>query len=294
MTSPKTLMHAWELFPKKQLGQNFLSDPNTARTIVARGNVGPDDVVFEIGAGLGALTVPLCAAARKVFAVEKDDRLIRLLETELALYHADNVTLLNRNILSVDIPAIALQEAAKLVVFGNLPYNISSQILVKLIESRRHVSRCILMFQKELARRFMAGPGTRDYGRISVMLQYCSEIRHLATVPAHLFYPKPKIDSEVIEIDFSKPSPHEADDEPFLFRVIKAAFSKRRKTLKNALSTSELGLGTAPVSRALEAAGIDPVRRAETLNVEEFVALATALGRESAVPENGGAGISPR
>jgi 16S rRNA (adenine1518-N6/adenine1519-N6)-dimethyltransferase len=124
----------------------------------------------------------------------------------------------------------------------------------------------------------MAGPGTKDYGRISAMLQYCSEIRHLATVPAHLFYPKPKIDSEVIEIDFSKPSPHEADDEAFLFRVIKAAFSKRRKTLKNSLSTSELEMGSAPVTRALEAAGIDPVRRAETLSVEEFVNLATTLG----------------
>lgn len=275
-------MHAWGLFPKKRLGQNFLSDPGTARMIVTRGDVGPDDVVLEIGAGLGALTVPLSAAAKKVFAVEKDDRLVRLLETELALYHAKNVSILNRNILSVDVPAVARQEDARLVVFGNLPYNISSQILVKLIESRRHVSRCILMFQKELAQRLMAGPGTKDYGRISVMLQYCSEVRHLATVQAHLFYPKPKIDSEVIEIDFSKPSAHEADDEAFLFRVIKAAFSKRRKTLKNSLSTSELGMEAAPVSRALEAAGIDPVRRAETLTVEEFVALSRALGDQKA------------
>lgn len=282
MTSPRTLMHAWELFPKKQFGQNFLSDPGTARTIVSRGGVGPDDVVLEIGAGLGALTVPLSAAAKKVVAVEKDERLLRLLETELSLYHAENVSLLNMDILSVDIQAIALKEEAGLLVFGNLPYNISSQILVRLIESRRHVSRCILMFQKELAQRLMAGPGTKEYGRISAMLQYCSEIRHLATVQAHLFYPKPKIDSEVIEIDFSKPSAHKADNEAFLFSVIKAAFSKRRKTLKNSLSTSELGMEAAPVSRALEAAGIDPVRRAETLNVEEFVALAKALGDEKA------------
>lgn len=281
MTSPRTLMHAWELFPKKQLGQNFLSDPGTARMIVSRGAVGPDDVVFEIGAGLGALTVPLSQAARKVFCVEKDERLISLLETELALYKAENVTLIHRDILTVNIPEIASSENDRLLVFGNLPYNISSQVLVQLIESRRHVSRCIFMFQKELAQRLMAGPGTKDYGRISVMLQYCSEIRHLATVPAHLFYPVPKIDSEVIEIDFSKPSPRKADDEAFLFKVIKAAFSKRRKTLKNALSTSELGMGTAPVSRALENAGIDPVRRAETLNTEEFVTLAKTLVRES-------------
>jgi 16S rRNA (adenine1518-N6/adenine1519-N6)-dimethyltransferase len=277
MTSPRTLMNAWELFPKKQLGQNFLSDPGTAKMIVSRGGAGPDDVVFEIGAGLGALTVPLSAAARKVFCVEKDDRIIRLLETELALYKAENITLIHQDILSVDISEIAEGENQQLLVFGNLPYNISSQILVKLMECRRHVKRCILMFQKELAQRLMAGPGTRDYGRISAMLQYCGEIRHIATIPAHLFYPKPQIDSEVIEIDFSKPCPQVASDEAFLFQVIKAAFSKRRKTLKNALSTSELGMGSAAVSRGLEAAAIDPSRRAETLNVEEFVTLAKHL-----------------
>jgi 16S rRNA (adenine1518-N6/adenine1519-N6)-dimethyltransferase len=280
-------MRAWELFPKKQLGQNFLSDPSTAQMIVSRGGVDPHHVVFEIGAGLGALTVPLSSAARKVFSVEKDGRLISLLETELALYKAENVTLIHRDILSVNIPEIAAGVDSRLLVFGNLPYNISSQILVKLMESRRHVSRCILMFQKELAQRLMAGPGTRDYGRISAMLQYCSEIRHLATVPAHLFYPKPKIDSEVIEIDFSKPSHRVAADEAFLFRVIKAAFSKRRKTLKNALSTSELGMVSTEVSRALEAAGIAPSRRAETLAVGEFVDLAEALGRKSGPPDAG-------
>jgi 16S rRNA (adenine1518-N6/adenine1519-N6)-dimethyltransferase len=287
MTSPKTLLHAWELFPKKQLGQNFLSDPGTAQMIVSRGGVAPDDVVFEIGAGLGALTVPLSSAAQKVLCVEKDDRLIRLIETELTLYDAKNVTLIHRDILSVNICDVAESEKKKLLVFGNLPYNISSQILIKLIESRRYISRCILMFQKELAHRLMASPGTKDYGRISVMLQYCAKIRHVSAVPAHLFYPKPKIDSEVVEIDFSKPCSHETTDEPFLFRVIKAAFSKRRKTLKNALSTSELGMGAGPVTRALESAGIDPVRRAETLNIGEFVEIAKALGRESNISKNG-------
>ncbi len=280
MTSPKTLLKAWELFPKKQLGQNFLADPSTARMIVSRGGVLPEDVIFEIGAGLGALTIPLSAAAKRVYAVEKDDRLVRLLETELVLHKAKNVTLLHQNVLAVDIPAMAAGEKTRLLAFGNLPYNISSQILIKLIENRKHLSRCILMFQKELADRLTAKAGKKAYGRLSVMLRYCAEIRPLATVKANLFYPKPKIDSEIIEIDFSRPSPHKAENEPFFFSVIKAAFSKRRKTLKNALTSSELGMSQEQVSLALAAAGIDPVRRAETLNVEEFVGLGNALGEK--------------
>ena len=283
MTFPKTLLKAWELFPKKQLGQNFLADPSTAQMIVSRGGILPEEVIFEIGAGLGALTIPLSAAAKKVYAVEKDDRLIRLLETELTLHKAENVTLLHQNVLSVNIPAIAAGEKTRLVVFGNLPYNISSQILIKLIENRKHLSRCILMFQKELAERLTAKAGIKAYGRLSVMLQYCAEIRSLATVRANLFYPKPKIDSEIIEIDFSKPSPYEAKDELFFFSVIKAAFSKRRKTLKNALVSSELGMSQEQVSLALSTAGIDPVRRAETLSVGEFVELGEALWKESEI-----------
>lgn len=283
MTSPKTLMKAWDLFPKKQLGQNFLMDPGTAEMIVSRGGVLPEDVVIEIGAGLGALTIPLSSAAKKVYAIEKDDRLIRLLETELTLHKAENVTLLQQDVMSTDIPAMADSEKTRFMVFGNLPYNISSQVLIKLIESRRHLTRCILMFQKELAERLIAKAGNKAYGRLSVILQYCSEIRTLAQVKAHLFYPKPKIDSEIVEIDFSNSPSCKAEDESFFFSVIKAAFSKRRKTLRNALSTSELRMSSEQVTLALAAAGIDPVRRAETLSVEEFVGLGNAILRASGV-----------
>jgi 16S rRNA (adenine1518-N6/adenine1519-N6)-dimethyltransferase len=283
MTSPRTRLTAWDIFPKKQLGQNFLVDPGTASMIVSRGGVLPEDVILEIGSGLGALTIPLSAAAKKVYAIEKDVRLIRLLEAELALFKADNVILLHQDVLSTDIPAMAALEKTRLLVFANLPYNISSQVLIKLIENRQYLSRCILMFQKELAERLVAKAGNKAYGRLSVMLQYCSEIKFLATVKAHLFHPKPKIDSEIIEIDFSKPSPYETGNEPFFFSVIKAAFSKRRKTLKNALSSSELGMNSEQVSLALTRAGIDPVRRAETLSVKEFVGLGEALFQKSEV-----------
>lgn len=277
MTSPRSLLKAWGVYPKKQLGQNFLADPGTARMIVEKGRVAPAHVIFEIGAGLGALTVPLAKAAKKVYAVEKDAQLIRLLETELKYSGAENVSVLARDILSVDIQQISNEEGSNLIVFGNLPYNISSQILVKLIANRDCISRCILMFQKELADRLISPPGRKAYGRISVMLQYCAGMRALATVHARLFFPKPKVDSEIIEINFSKPPRHYVKNESFFFSVVKAAFSKRRKTLKNSLSTSELGMTAVHVLQALTAADIDPRRRAETLTVAEFAAMGNAL-----------------
>lgn len=277
MSSPSTLMKAWDLRPKKQLGQNFLSDPSTARMIVSRAGISPEDIALEIGAGLGAITVPLGQTAARVYAVEKDAQLIEMLKTELTLYQVRNVTVLNQNILKVDIPAIAGQAGRPLVVFGNLPYNISSQVMVQLISARHCLSRCFLMFQKELAERLTASPGTKDYGRLTAMLQYCAAVKPLATVKAALFYPKPKIDSEVIEIDFTRGPGFSVADETFFFLVIKAAFSKRRKTLKNSLSESVLQMETETISKGLDNAAIDPTRRAETLSPKEFVSLGNCL-----------------
>jgi 16S rRNA (adenine1518-N6/adenine1519-N6)-dimethyltransferase len=277
MTSPATLMKARELYPKKQLGQNFLSDPSTAKMIISRAGVSSEDIALEIGAGLGAITVPLGQAVARVYAVEKDTQLIEMLKTELALYQIQNVTVLNQNILKADIPGIARQAGRPLVVFGNLPYNISSQVMVRLIAERHCLTRCFLMFQKELAERLAAPPGTRDYGRLSAMLQYCATVKPLATVNAALFYPKPKIDSDVIEIDFTRGPDFSVRDETFLFLVIKAAFSKRRKTLKNSLSKSVLQMETEMISQGLNHAAIDPTRRAETLSPEEFVRLGNCL-----------------
>lgn len=280
MTSPRTLMKAWGIYPKKQLGQNFLSDPSTAKMIISRASLSPSDVILEIGAGLGALTVPLAQAASRVYAIEKDHQLIELLKTEIALYEIENITLLNENVLKVDIPAMAHQAGSRLTVFGNLPYNISSQVLVGLIQARHCLTRCFLMFQKELAQRLASPPGTKDYGRLSVMLQYCARVKTLATVEAGLFYPKPKIDSQIIEIDFMQTPEFAVTDEPFFFQVIKAAFSKRRKTLKNSLSKSQLQMEAEQIRSGLEAAAIDPTRRAETLSVEEFARLAQCLGEK--------------
>lgn len=159
MTSPRTLLSAWTLSPKKQFGQNFLSDPKTAEMIVSRSGISKEDIVLEIGAGLGALTVPLALAAGKVYAVEKDINLLPLLRSELLAKNIDNVSIMNENILETDIGGTAAKHGRKIVVVGNLPYNISSQVLVKLINQRSCLSRAVLMFQKELSERICAKPG---------------------------------------------------------------------------------------------------------------------------------------
>ena len=278
MTSPRILLSSHGVYAKKQLGQHFLSDPSTADMIIDRSGISPEDIVLEIGAGLGALTIPLARTSAKVYAVEKDHRIIELLKTELHTLGLSNVVLIEKNILKVDIKTLAENANKKIIVIGNLPYNISSQILIQLINTRKSVNKTILMFQKELAQRITAQPGCKDYGRITVMLRYCADIKRLAEVKASLFFPRPKVDSEVLEIIFKNIIKYPAKDELFLFKVIKAAFSKRRKTLKNSLLGSELHMDAKTAVQVLENADIDPSRRAETLTVQEFVKLSNCLG----------------
>ncbi|MEJ2656005.1 MAG: 16S rRNA (adenine(1518)-N(6)/adenine(1519)-N(6))-dimethyltransferase RsmA [Desulfobacterales bacterium] len=283
MTSPKILLAAHNIRPKKQFGQNFIVDPGFAEMIVHRAGILSEDIILEIGAGMGALTVPLARKAKKVFAVERDPQIIGILNTQIIAAGLTNVSIIGKDILAMDITALAKDAGEDLVVIGNLPYNISSQILVQLILSRESVSRAILMFQKELSQRITADLGCKDYGRLTVMLRYCSDIRKLIDVKASIFYPKPKVDSEILELKFKKEIDVKATDELFLFKVIKAGFGNRRKTLKNALTASELNIDTATAKHALERSGIDPIRRAETLTVEEFVKLSNTLFAISAL-----------
>lgn len=277
MTSPRNLLSAHNIRPKKQLGQNFIIDPAFTKMIVNRSGILPEDVVLEIGAGLGALTIPLARKAKKVFAVERDQQIIDILKREILASGLSNTVIIEKNILTVDIEVLAENVGRKIVVMGNLPYNISSQILVQLVRSRKVVSRAILMFQKELAQRISAQPNCKDYGRLTVMLRYCSDIKKLADAKASLFYPKPKVDSEILELKFKSKAVHPARDEAFFFKVIKAAFGNRRKTLKNSLAASELNIDANTAKHILECSGIDPARRAETLNTEEFVKLSNLL-----------------
>ncbi len=283
MISPARLLKALNIQPRKHLGQNFLSDPSTAEMIATRSGISAEDVVLEIGAGLGALTVPVARLVKKVYAVEKDFRIIPLLKNELLTNNIHNVNLLEKSILDVDIKKLGEKEGGKIVVIGNLPYNISSQVLVQIIKSRNVIDRAVFMFQKEFAARLTANPGCKDYGRLSVMLAYCADIKKIAEVKAHLFFPKPKIDSQIIEIKFKKLLEYSAKDESFFFKVIKAAFGKRRKTLKNALAGSELHIDAEIALKVLDAADIDPARRAETLTLPEFVRLSNSFENSIAV-----------
>jgi len=277
MTSPRTLLKAWSLKPKKHLGQSFLSDPSVAAAIVARSEFSPHDVVLEIGAGLGALTIPLAHAVEKVYAVEKDFQLIDLLKTQLLTHQIANCEVLSGNVLQMDLLQFAESAGSKLTVVGNLPYNISSQVIIKLIQSRHKFERGIFMLQKELAERIAANPGGKHYGRITALLRYCADIRTLLVVKAPSFYPPPKVDSAVVEIKFKPTSAYAPHDEAMLFSVIKAAFGNRRKTLKNALAASGLGIDSQTALQALTSAGLDPTRRAETLEPTDFISLEISL-----------------
>jgi len=263
---------------KKQLGQNFLSDPSTAEMIVSRAGIDASDTVLEIGPGLGALTFPLAECAGHVVAVEKDTRIAEMLKTLISERRLSHIKIIENDILKVNIQEIADQFDKPLVIMGNLPYNISSQVLIQLIQNRNVVSRAILMFQKELAERITASPGIKNYGRITAMLKYCADVRTIASVKSHQFFPKPKVDSQVVEIRFKTVLPCPANDEVFLSRVIQASFGKRRKTLKNALSSSSLNISGQLAEKALTFTSIDPSRRAETLSIAEFVALSNCLG----------------
>jgi 16S rRNA (adenine1518-N6/adenine1519-N6)-dimethyltransferase len=277
MTSPGTLLKSRGLHPKKQLGQSFLSDPSIAQAIIHRSHLLADDLIVEIGAGLGALTIPAAKIVKKVYAIEKDRKLIEILKIELLKNKLANVEIVENDILKVNIEKTAENFPRKIIVLGNVPYNIASLILVQLINSRNTIDRAILMFQKELAQRLTARSGNKNYGRLTVMLNYCSNIKPLLDVEASAFFPKPRVDSQVLEIRFGNEPRYHAFSEDYLFKVIKAAFGKRRKTLKNALVKSELSLDESIILSVLAEAGIDAKRRAETLSVQEFVMLSNGL-----------------
>ena len=260
----------------KSLGQNFLTDKNIIDRIIEGSEIGPEDLVIEIGPGIGVITREAAAAAKKVVAVEIDEDLLPVLQYTLG--DLNNVEVVNQDILKTDLKALikAQDFAGKVRVIGNLPYYITTPIIMKLLEEDIDCETITVMMQKEVADRLKAAPGKKECGAISLMVQYFADVKEIAKVPRTVFIPQPKVDSTVLRLDVRKEKPVAVEDEEYFFKVIKAGFAQRRKTVANSLSV--LGDVTrAEILEALEKAGIEPVRRGETLSLEEYAKLTEAL-----------------
>lgn len=280
-TSPKILLRRLGLRPRKAWGQHFLLYPHQAQRIVAALELSGQETVVEIGPGLGALTVFLAQAAGKVVALERDPALAQFLEAEL---FPDNpqVEILVQDALSFDFRECSRLTKKPLAVAGNLPYQITSPLLFKLMEGKAALSRAVLMMQQEVGDRLLSPPGTKDYGILSVLIQYHFSLERLFSLGPGNFYPPPQVDSVVLRLTPREPEPA-ARDEALLSRVVKAAFAHRRKTLTNTVvnRAPEFGLTAETMRRIFLTLQIDPGRRGETLNVGQFVELSNAIGEGS-------------
>ena len=260
---------------KKGLGQNFLSSQEILEEIADAAEIYGANAL-EIGPGFGVLTNELAKQAKKVVALEIDERLIPILADTLSEY--DNVTIINRDIMKTDISDIIKTEfnGERISIAANLPYYITTPIITTVLESKLPIDNFVVMVQKEVALRLCAKPGTKDYGAISVLCRYYTEPEIICTVPAELFVPAPKVDSAVLRMKFRETPAVSVEDEKMLFKTVKAAFSQRRKTLLNCL-LSNFTHGREQLVEIMNSVGIDPKRRGETLSLEEFAILADAL-----------------
>ncbi len=271
------LLEAGCWFRKKRLGQHFLADQKIIHEIVEHAGFRKTDVVLEIGPGKGALTLPLARSVGHIVGVEKDGQMVAMLRDKLSRAGITNVTLINMDILKWDFHEIKVPDSTRLQVIGNLPYNISSPFLEKLTENRDLVEKAVLMFQSEVAQRLTASPGGKVYGAITLLIQYYAHARILLKAPKEAFFPRPKVDSMVIELDFQRPYPKRAADEERFRALVRGAFAYRRKTLLNSLDRSRPHLDRRALLEGMEQCGIDPQRRAETLDMDEFLRLASVL-----------------
>jgi 16S rRNA (adenine1518-N6/adenine1519-N6)-dimethyltransferase len=280
LPSPKTVLRRLGLKPKKSLGQNFLLHPHQARRIVDALEVTPQDVVVEIGPGLGALTVLLAETARGVLALEVDQALAAFLREELFAGQT-KVRIVSEDVLKFDLTAFSREAGQPLKVVGNLPYHITSPLLFKLTAEKAALSLAVLMVQAEVGNRLLARPGGKDYGILSVMAQYHFRLSRLFTLGPANFYPPPQVNSVVLKLVPAKPDP-EATDEPTFSRVVKTAFAQRRKTLKNTLAAKAAVFGLQPqdLLDILDQVGIEPGRRAETLSVAQFVEVSNKVSEQ--------------
>lgn len=263
---------------QKKYGQNFLIDPHVLDKIVAAAGIGPDDFVVEIGPGIGTLTQYLAYAARSVCAVEIDKNLIPILEDTLSDY--DNVEVINNDVLKVDLAALAKEKnnGRPIKVVANLPYYITTPIIMGLFENHVPLKSITVMVQKEVADRMQVGPGTKDYGALSLAVQYYAKPYIVANVPPNCFMPRPKVGSAVIRLERYEEPPVQVADEKLMFRIIRASFNQRRKTLVNGLKNlPEIQFSKEEIEAAIETLGKGASVRGEALTLEEFARLSNIL-----------------
>ena len=263
---------------QKKFGQNFLIDTHVLDKIIAAAEITKDDFVLEIGPGIGTMTQYLACAARKVVAVEIDKALIPILEDTLSDY--DNARVINNDVLKVDIAKLAEEEngGKPIKVVANLPYYITTPIIMGLFENHVPISSITIMVQKEVADRMQVGPGTKDYGALSLAVQYYAKPQIIANVPPNCFMPRPKVGSAVIQLVRYEEPPVQVENEKLMFRLIRASFNQRRKTLINGLKNSqELDFSKEEIEKAMAETGIPANVRGEALTLKEFADLANAF-----------------
>lgn len=264
---------------QKKFGQNFLIDTHVLEKIIRAANITKDDFIVEIGPGIGTMTQYLCEAAREVVAVEIDKNLIPILEND-TLSEYDNVTVINQDILKLDLNKLVQERnnGKPVKVVANLPYYITTPIIMGLFENGTPIENITVMVQKEVAQRMQVGPGTKEYGALSLAVQYYADPYIVANVPPNCFMPRPNVGSAVIQLTKHVEKPVHVKDEKLMFKLIRASFNQRRKTLQNGLNnSSELHFSKEQIMDAIEQAGFSPTIRGEALTLEDFARLSDIL-----------------
>ncbi len=273
------ILQKYNFMFQKKFGQNFLIDTHVLDKIISAAGITSDDMVLEVGPGIGTMTQYLCESARKVIAVEIDKNLIPILEND-TLKEYDNVRVINEDILKLDINKLVNEENSgkPIKVVANLPYYITTPIVMGLFESHVPIESITIMVQKEVADRMQCGPGTKDYGALSLAVQYYAKPEIVANVPPNCFMPRPNVGSAVIKLTRHEKPPVEVKDETLMFKLVRAAFNQRRKTLQNSVNNSpELHLNKEQVVEALDKMGLSQTIRGEALSLEQFAELANLL-----------------